>query len=378
MAIKDGVVSWFIQNVVIPRGEIIDQPGFVINKVSGKNGETYLRDIMAPERLFIELEKTVGEKFGKRGEEALYAASKKFSYAYGRLSSFQQYKSVGDRDFSMQVYFIIKYLASLYAGSIDHRLDLTNKAVFMTMRNYVVCSSNGKGIIFSEGAVAGIWAYLMNDENVEAVQTECQGRKDKACQVLAAPAEFLEEQKLAHKTCTKMQALEFTGEYKSINEVRKCMYAQHSLRTLLDSNAATYTGGVLDFNGERLFHCDYNLFSLLESEGAKLKGWNDLLFKAAFEAGETQGAAFKASGCSSAADFLGAVGFGDVNAVKQKGKYALSANFFPWSPLGEKTSHVLFRGLASGLVSAAENKKVTLRKIETNLTGGFLQVLASE
>jgi len=30
MPVKDKIVTWWIQNVIIPRREIIDQPGFVV------------------------------------------------------------------------------------------------------------------------------------------------------------------------------------------------------------------------------------------------------------------------------------------------------------------------------------------------------------
>jgi len=52
------------------------------------------------------------------------------------------------------------------------------------MKDYIVCRKNGRGEIFSEGGIAGIWSYVCQDPTIEAVQIKCQGREDKWCEVI--------------------------------------------------------------------------------------------------------------------------------------------------------------------------------------------------
>jgi len=47
-AVKDRVVTWWIQNIIIPRQEIIDQPGFVVTTFTEKKFKAYLREFFIP------------------------------------------------------------------------------------------------------------------------------------------------------------------------------------------------------------------------------------------------------------------------------------------------------------------------------------------
>ena len=74
--VKDKVVEWFIRNILLPRNELIDNPGFIINKVTKEGGEVYLRDVFMPEQLFVKIEDRVTEQYGDEGAEALYSVGK--------------------------------------------------------------------------------------------------------------------------------------------------------------------------------------------------------------------------------------------------------------------------------------------------------------
>jgi len=65
------------------------------------------------------------------------------------------------------------------------------------MKDYIVCRKNGRGEIFSEGGIAGIWSYVCQDPTIEAVQIKCQGRGDPECEVIAAP--YKEPVKMGYK-----------------------------------------------------------------------------------------------------------------------------------------------------------------------------------
>jgi hypothetical protein len=80
MPVKDRIVTWFIQHVLLPKIEIIDNPGFVINTLSDTTKTTYLREFFLPERLFEIIESRIVDKYGELGKKILYSTGKKFGY----------------------------------------------------------------------------------------------------------------------------------------------------------------------------------------------------------------------------------------------------------------------------------------------------------
>ena len=50
MTVKDKTVSWFIRNVLLPRNEIIDRPGFIVLKMGKKMDIT---NLVAPPPLYL-------------------------------------------------------------------------------------------------------------------------------------------------------------------------------------------------------------------------------------------------------------------------------------------------------------------------------------
>lgn len=52
MAIKNKVVRWFIQSLLIPKRETIENPGFITEKISSRED----REMSLPELLFEDLE----------------------------------------------------------------------------------------------------------------------------------------------------------------------------------------------------------------------------------------------------------------------------------------------------------------------------------
>ena len=63
MPVKDKVVTWWIQNVILPKREIIDKPGFIITTFTEQKQTTYLRDIFLSEQLFELIEKRIVEQY---------------------------------------------------------------------------------------------------------------------------------------------------------------------------------------------------------------------------------------------------------------------------------------------------------------------------
>ena len=93
MPVKDKVVTWWIQNVIIPRQEIIDKPGFIVTTFTEKKFITYLRDFFLPEKLIEIIESKIVQTYGDLGRQVLYSIGKKFGYIYCSLSNFPNVKN---------------------------------------------------------------------------------------------------------------------------------------------------------------------------------------------------------------------------------------------------------------------------------------------
>ena len=187
MPIKDAVFTWFIQNILSPNIENINNPGFVVTSFSEKGKETYLRDIFVEDKLFEAIENKVAEKYGEKGKQTLYSAGKKFGYIYSSLSNFAQLKGDNVKEVNDFIYFLVRYVTTIYAKEATYQVDLLKKSFTIYLDNYVVCHNNGKGYLMTSGGIAGIWAYVINDKKVEGIQIKCQGTGDQKCIVDVKP-----------------------------------------------------------------------------------------------------------------------------------------------------------------------------------------------
>ena len=174
MVLQDKIVTWFLQNVIIPRQEIIDKPGFLVTTISEKNQKAYMRDLLLSEGFFEKLEKRVVDQYKDLGRQTLYSAGKKFGYIYAELSRFPQINRVKDRDLENFIFFLVRYIEGTYASDATHELDLKNKTFKIKLKNYIVCRHDGIGLVMTDGGIAGIGAWLYNDTSVEGVQTKCR------------------------------------------------------------------------------------------------------------------------------------------------------------------------------------------------------------
>ena len=187
MTFKDKIFSWFVKNIIMSKMEEISNSGFIITRVSPL-GDVYLRDLFIPENLLVLVENSCRICSDNKFINLLYLTGKKFVFNYSKLSNFPTSK---EKNFSMFANFFVKYIEGTYAKKITHEIDIKNKFLKLNCDNYIVCSKNGLGYIFSCGSIAGVWSYAFQDLNIEAVQPKCQGRGDKECLVIAAPYETL-------------------------------------------------------------------------------------------------------------------------------------------------------------------------------------------
>jgi len=357
MPVKDRVVTWFIQNIVIPRREIIDKPGFIVTTFTEENQTTYLREFFLPEPLLEIIENKIVQCYSEQGKQVLYSAGKKFGYLYGSMSNFPTINNCSKKEFADFVYYFVRYTEGTFAEQANHQLDIEQKISTMSVKEWVVCRHNGLGYIMTDGGCAGICAYEFQDKSIEGTQLYCQGRGDEECFIICAPEKNLQEKTNKFFRETNLPEQKFDDIYKTMNEIRQTTYSHNSLKDLLDAGFFDYRRGIISYKNIRFFHCESHILYLLEQEIEKLKGGEQILFDACFEFGklvrETYGETDYQKFIS---DFFPAIGFGDITVLDPD--KCIAAIYYPWSVFSEKSKYIIFRGMLSGIVSSSLEKNI--------------------
>lgn len=372
--VKDGLMSEFM-HLILSRSEVIDKPGFVITRVTGDPSKFFFRDLFLPENLFVNLEKIVIEKFKRKGVYALYSAGKKFGYRYAMMSRQKTLADSSTKEVDHQIYLFVRYVEIVYARSIEHKSNPESKYYEAEMEDYVICRKNGLGHILTEGAQAGMVAYVLNDPFIEGVQVKCQGRGDKKCRIICTLPRFFENLGIAYTSETNLHGL---GEdelvHFELNEIRKCRYARYSLKELIDSGFFTYSNGELMYRGDRYFGCEASVIYLLEDELRKI-GAEDILFDVSFNYGKKVAMEVHDDYRTYITDYMSALGWGDVYML---GKTRSGCDYFPYTNYSKNSDFVLFKSLISGLLSGLLDKDIKLKHVDQNTLSGHLQVILSE
>lgn len=371
MPVKDKIVRWFIQNVLVPKTEIIDHPGFIATQF----GSTFLREIAVPESLFTDLEERISEKYGEKGNQALYSAGKKFIYRYAAASNFPTIAS-GGKNVEKFLYNFVRYAEATTYGKIDYKADIESRTARITLENYMVCPHNGMGYVLSWGSIAGLWSYLMNDAQLEGIQIKCQGQKYDKCEVLCGPIKTIKDLGLIFYTEKKPGTFSISDSYKQINKAERTEYAKKSFKDMLDSGMITYNKGVVERNGERYFIIEAGLIYIIEEELSKLKGASKILYGTAFDAGKRIASKEGSDYQRFFMDFLPAMGWGDISTADVKGKMFVKADYYPWSELSDESEFLIFSGIVSGMLSSFGGKKAMLRKTSSMMQKGFSIVVS--
>ncbi len=378
MVVKDKIVTWFIRNVIIPKNEVINHPGFIVLKISMEKEITNLREIFLPEIVISELEKLIVEKYKERGKQVLYSAGKKFGYRYALISNYPSTENQKEhKEFS---YFLVRYLEAIYASKVDYKLDYKIRKFELEAKDWIVCHENGLGYVLSNGVGAGMLSYAFRDTAIEGVQTKCQGRGDDRCEIVCAPEKYFMDNKIKFLRERDLSNLEILQkEYNSINEIRPVQFATNSFEKLLDSGFLKQKGGVITAKEGRYMLLEASLMYLLERELKKLKGGLDVLWDVSAEFGKKLA---EISGKDDPAaiimDLFPALGFGDIYVEKLgESKYRIFVNYFPWTKWADDVDFTMFRGMLSGVISGSLGKKVGLKKVEKDLSNGYLALVIS-
>jgi hypothetical protein len=177
---------------------------------------------------------------------------------------------------------------------------------------------------------------------------------------------------------------DYGTEYELMNKLHNLKWGRNSFKTLWNSGFLSFERGRIEYKKERFFFCEASFLYILESEIAKSIPNNqnntDILWDTSFECGEYLGklSLDAMDGCKFITDFFPALGFGDIMASKQNGKYKIVINYFPWFSLARSINFISIRGMFSGVLSAFENKKIQLQNIDKEERNGYLTLILSE
>jgi hypothetical protein len=376
MAIKDKIVYNLIKYILIPRNEIIDKGGFIINKISAQKETTNLREVLLPESIFVLLEDEVVKKYKDAGKKVLYSAGKKFCYRYALISKHPTVKD--GKSYLDFVYMFVRYLEAIYSSKMDYSINIEKKIFKLKMWDYIVCNKNGLGIVLTDGS-SGMLSYAFSNPTIEGTQIKCKGRGDRYCELICTTSDNLKRMNLKFFSESNMNNLELEDSYNDVNGFRETEFSKTSFQDLINSGFFTQRTGIIKHNDERFLLLESSIMYIIEKELKKLKDADKLLFNVSFDCGRNLARKEGKDGFEKfIVDFLGASGFGDVMVIKEKGKYKILIRYFPWTKWADEIDFSMVRGMLSGMLSEASGKKVILKKLEKDLTQGYFSLVLTE
>ena len=381
MGLKDNIYSWYIKNLLLPGIEKIDTPGFIVTQFTEKGKVTYLRELLLPEEIFVNLENSLVSKYGDDARHILYSIGKKFGYTYASVSDFPQFSNADTRALDSFVYQLIRYVETLFANKIEHKIDTNKRTIQLNMSGYIICEKNGMGYLWAEGGMAGIWSWLLASKEIEGVKLLVDNNSGNESIVLCGPYQELLDMGLHPYTELDLMALHFSMQYRTINGIIASKHSKVSLRSLIDSGFFRYSQGKITFNDERYFSSEVHIVYILEKELAKLAAGLDILSKVAFDYGKQVSKANIQHGEAPEkfiADYLSASGWGDILISKKQSKYLISVTSFPWTTYAMESKFVLFRGLVSGLLSGFLTSDINLELSNSGINSGVFSISLTE
>jgi len=372
---RDTLTRWFVQRVLLPRQEIIDIPGSIIEEVTLRGKSFKIRDFALPESLFVNLE-VLFKKYAKE----LYCIGKSFGYNYAKMLDLPRYSRVSEGKFLTFATFFTRYVEAVYSSKMEANVSLHEKRYESKMKDYIICSKNGLGYLFSTGGIAGIWAYVIEDLSVEAVQPKCQGRGDPFCNVVVAPFDALVKEGYSPLKCSNLLTFDMSNEYFSLNKLANASEtgARYSLKDLIDMQFLRYSHGQIQWSTERFFLVESSFMYILEKVLSRLDDYNNL-YSVSFDCGKLLYSLSKNQNpVKFILDFFPALGFGSITALKKGGRHHIYINHFPWTEWWRDIEYTMVRGIFSGILSAGEGREVHLKLVSRDISQGYLSLHFSE
>ncbi len=363
--VKDKLASWYVQKFVISKSQVFDFPGFVQFKITGTTN-SYSRQIILPENFFVETENELC-LFGETGKKLLYSLGKKFGYRFATVGNLKSFDNLNSIEFKEYVYLVTRFVEGTYSSGITYELDIVNKKILFRLNDFVICSKSGKGYFLSAGGIAGIWAKLLGNINVEAVHSECQGRGAKNCVVEAAPKEVLTKFGSELIVETDLIDLGLSKEYFEINSPKKIINSSKSFQFFLDSKLFSYEKGMMKHNGQRYFIIESSILHLMEIIFSKNLQSNDAFAKVSFKTGSDFFS--NRDNLSFLVDVFSAFGFGDMYVVKKGESFLVNVDYVPWTHFCKDLKHIFFANFISGALSKIKGTPINLKLTFSGFNG---------
>ena len=376
--LKNKFVSVYIKQFVIPKALIFDKPGFVDFKISGKTN-VFARQILMPETFFVELEDNIVKTYGDKGRMVLYSIGKKFGYSFAQLGRFENIKDHGDK---VKDWIVIasKFVEGTYASEISPTIDLKNRIVDYTLKNFVICRKLNYDLIFSTGGTAGLMSWLLQDNNIECYYSEGSTNKDGVheCKIRSGPIEKLRisNSKQLFSETNLDNLTQDTQTYNAFNtEVE--IESTKSFDSYLDAKIFSYENGIITLNAsqERFFLMEASCMYLLEFE-LKQRHIDFNISDIAYLVGKNMFGKITRD-IQSVSELMTALGWGEV-LILEKNKYEVIINHFPWTKWYKDIDFYIIRGFLSGLISNIYSRNINFNKPKVEVSNGYLTLLFIE
>jgi predicted hydrocarbon binding protein len=381
MDIKDNFVRLYVKRFVIPRALILDVPGFVNFKISGKTS-IFARQLLVPESFFINLEKVIVEKFGEKGKSIFYSVGKKFGYSFAQLGRFENISDHPGDAVKDWIVIASKFVEGTYASEISQVIDVKNKTVDYTLKNFVICRKLGYDFFLATGGAAGVIAWLFQDKNIEGYYYDNKFLEDgNICKVKCAPYKILKNS-FSDNVFSETNLDDLTHDpmnYLKFNEEKPLRYNK-SFSNYLDAKIFSYENGIVsyNYNKERFFLMEVSGMYLLEKE-LKANGLSNILFDIAYDAGKNLFSEFGQKDEKSCLELMAALGWGEILVLPPvNNKLNIVVNYFPWTKWYNEINFSMLSGFLSGMLSNIKGYKVRLENPIVDINNSYLAILYRE
>jgi predicted hydrocarbon binding protein len=379
MDVKNDIAGMYIKRYVIPNALILDKPGFVDFKISGKTN-VFARQLLFPETFFIDMERKIIEKYENTGRKVLYSIGKKFGYSFAQLGRFENIKDHPGEEIKRWIVIASKFIEGTYASEITQTVEVNNEMVEFTSKNFAICRKLGYDYIFATGGAAGVVSWLFQDREIEAYYYDSKFEgEDHICKVKCAPFKTLLNLNKGIFNELNLDNLNQDIEsYNKFNEEVELKYNK-SFNSYLNAKVFRYHNGIIELasNKERFFLVEVSGLYLLELE-LKKNGMDDSLFETAKEVGKTIFKEFN-SNPETMLEVLTALGWGEVLlASKENNKISIAINHFPWTSWYEKIDFLIIGGFLSGIFSSIYSRDIIFNKPKIDMHNNYLVLLFKE
>ncbi len=336
MVIHDGIIKWWVQNVLSKRMTKYE-PGFIVTEFSSRYGNAFQRIIILPEDILVEIEKQVVEKHGEKGEEVLKKIGREYGYNFAY--------TLGAPTIDKGKEFIEKFLrfsVNYGLGSLAREvklieLDIKNGRFGTEFNQRVICRKNGIGHLL-DYTVMGFMEYALK-RSLKIVESKCQGRGDAICRI-SLEYDYGDLPKL-HFNPT------LNTKYRKFNEIRPIHYSAVSMSGLLKDKIVKLEEDFFVHNNQVIIFFESGLLYLINHYLQ-----NELSFKEnLFDIGLNGINGFIENySITKVGDMLSSWGYGDYLYKKNNGKPVAYLTSFPWYPLLETQDFPLLRGMLSAFL----------------------------